>query len=411
MNAWQITEKDVRLLLRDRRTLFVLVALPMLFITILGFSAGQMFAEKEKSKKVRLGVVNHDVSELSGKLLGEVGKLEALEISEFSDRQQALELLSDGKIEVLVVIGPHYHERVEELDFSEVIYLESGKLAGKLHSLDIEVQAGAFLANAAEIVEELMFSFAVKTIAPGVLQRTDPKLAERFFLKVNELRARRLKDTEESAPPPRVMLPAKSRSDIIYQFLVPSYTVMFVFFIVNFMSRSLIGERDMGTLHRLLIAPLNRTELMIGKTIPFLLISVVQTILLFLAGRVLFHMSWGEHPWMLLPVMLCTSLAATALGLMVATAVKTESQVTAYANFLVLTMAALSGCLMPRSWQPEVMQRVGLGTPHAWALIAYDQLLNREITNLHTVWNCCGILLAFAAAFLIVAWLRFRTLE
>jgi hypothetical protein len=57
------------------------------------------------------------------------------------------------------------------------------------------------------------------------------------------------------------------------------------------------------------------------------------------------------------------------------------------------------------------MQRVGLGTPHAWALIAYDQLLNREITNLHTVWSCCGVLLAFAAAFLIVAWLRFRTLE
>jgi hypothetical protein len=57
------------------------------------------------------------------------------------------------------------------------------------------------------------------------------------------------------------------------------------------------------------------------------------------------------------------------------------------------------------------MQRVGLATPHAWALIAYDQLLNRESTNLPAVWNCCGVLLVFAAGFYAVAWLRFRTLE
>jgi ABC-2 type transport system permease protein len=133
--------------------------------------------------------------------------------------------------------------------------------------------------------------------------------------------------------------------------------------------------------------------------------------LLFLAGKVLFYMSWGPYPWMLAPVMICTSLSATALGLLVATIVRTESQVTAYSTFLVLTLAGLSGCLMPRSWQPEVMQNVGLATPHAWALIAYDHLLNREIPNLPVVWQCCGMLLAFAAAFFTLGWLRFRTLE
>jgi ABC-2 type transport system permease protein len=122
-------------------------------------------------------------------------------------------------------------------------------------------------------------------------------------------------------------------------------------------------------------------------------------------------MSWGEYPWMLIPVMVCTSLSATALGLLVATVVRTETQVTAYATFLVLTLAGLSGCLMPRSWQPETMQNVGLATPHAWALIAYDHLLNREVTNLAVVWQCCGALLAFAAGFFLVAWQRFRTLE
>jgi ABC-2 type transport system permease protein len=150
---------------------------------------------------------------------------------------------------------------------------------------------------------------------------------------------------------------------------------------------------------------------MIGKTIPFLVISLVQTFVLLFVGKVLFHMSWGESPWMLVPVIVATSLAATALGLLVATVVRTDSQVTAYSSFLVLIMAGISGCLMPRSWQPEVMQKLGLVTPHAWALIAYEHLLSREVPNLHVVWNCCATLVAFALAYFAVAAWRFRKLD
>jgi len=88
-----------------------------------------------------------------------------------------------------------------------------------------------------------------------------------------------------------------------------------------------------------------------------------------------------------------------------------DAQVSAYGNFLVLIMAGISGCLMPRSWQPELMQQIGLITPHAWALIAYDQLLNRELPDLAIVWRCCAVMLAFTAGFFAVGWWRFRSLD
>jgi ABC-2 type transport system permease protein len=410
MNFWKITKKDVRLLVRDKRALFVLVALPLTFITILGFSAGQLFSKKEKGRKYVLGVVNEDSSKYSADLLAEVRKIEALEINEMSDLTKARQSLEDGEIEVLAHIGPRYHELVDELELSDVVDTETGKLAGKLRSLDIDVQAGAFLASAAEIVETLVFSFAVKTVFPDVLQRTETPLYNRLSLKIAKARqaARERADEQE---PVTVVSPSRTRADVVYQFLVPSYTVMFVFFIVNFMGHSLVTERDTGTLGRLLIAPLSRSGLMIGKTVPFLLISLTQTVLLFLAGKVLFQMSWGLYPLMILPVMLCTSIAATSLGLMVATLVRNESQVSAYGNFLVLTLAGISGCLMPRGWQPPLMQKVGLGTPHAWALIAYDQLLNKDLPNLHYVVQCCGVMLLFAAGFYLIGWWRFRTIE
>src|SRR5262249_53394795 len=194
------------------------------------------------------------------------------------------------------------------------------KLAGRLRDLDIDVQSGAYLAGAAEIVEQLVFAFAVRTIAPDVLRSRDPRLAMKLFLKSKrEARSREVDELPATGP-----VATKSHADVIYEYLVPSYTVMFVFFIVQLMARSLIGERDSGTLARLQGVPVTRTSLMLGKAVPFFMISLAQTAILFLAGKVLFHMSWGEQPWMLVPVIVCTSLAATSLGLVVATAVKTD---------------------------------------------------------------------------------------
>lgn len=410
MNAWQVTVKDVKLLLRDRRTVFVLIALPLVFISILGLSTGELFSQREKARKVRLAVVNLDTSELSGKLLTETYKLQAIEVHEIPDRKQAKRMLADGDVDVMVVIGEHYHDLVEHLDVGDLFYADEGQLGGQLQNLDIEVQAGAFLANAAEVVRELVFAFALRTFAPDVLDHADPKLAQKLFFRAKRA-AKARRDATGSQTVTSEVAAAPPAVNVVYQVLVPSYTVMFVFFIIIFMARSFIAERDMQTLNRLRIAAISRTGLLIGKTVPFLLISLVQTVLLFLAGKALFGMSWGQEPLMLVPVMLATSLAATALGLLAAATVRTDSQVSAYGNFLVLTLAGISGCLMPRSWQPELMQKIGLATPHAWALIAYDQLLNQDEPDLVLAWRCVGTLVAFAVGFFVTGWWRYRSIE
>jgi ABC-2 type transport system permease protein len=195
---------------------------------------------------------------------------------------------------------------------------------------------------------------------------------------------------------------------MMYETLVPSYTVMFVFFLVNIMARSFIAERDLGTLRRLRLAPISPLGILIGKNVPFYCLSLVQTVLLFLGGRLIFGMSWGSEPWLLIPVIVCTSLAATALGLMVSTFIRTDSQVSAYGNSLVILLAGISGCFMPRKWLPLLMQKISLGTPHAWALLAYDEILSKEHVLVAEIAKSCVALLGFAAVFFIVGWLRFR---
>jgi len=411
MNSREITSKDLLLLCRDRRTLSVLVALPLAFISILGFSTGQLFSQADKSHAVKVGIVDADATDLSENIVQKLRGMSALTVSDYPDRSAARSALAEDKIHVLLYIGPKYHEKVGDITLYDLFHVERGNLRGKLKVLDMAVESGSFLANSSQIVQELVFAFSLQTMAPSVLDK-DPKL------KLQIARASRRSDgeteteTEESTPAATPEdTAARSFNTIVYQTLVPAYTVMFVFFIVTFMARSFIGERDMGTLNRLRMAPITRTGLMIGKTIPFLVISLVQTGLLFLAGKWLFGMDWGPRPLLLLPVMFCTSAAATSLGLMVATLVRTEAQVSAYGNFLVLTMAGISGCMMPRTWQSELMQKVGLITPHAWALIAYDQILNRPDPEMSVVVKSCLVMLAFAGGFFAIGWWRSRDLE
>src|SRR5262249_59604447 len=113
-----------------------------------------------------------------------------------------------------------------------------------------------------------------------VLRSREPQLALKFFLKAK----RAAQSREEGEAPAVVPVATKSHSDMIYEYLVPSYTVMFVFFIVQLMARSLIGERDSGTLNRLLGFPVSRGALMIGKAVPFLMHSLAQMAGLILCG-------------------------------------------------------------------------------------------------------------------------------
>jgi len=201
-----------------------------------------------------------------------------------------------------------------------------------------------------------------------------------------------------------------NRGDFRYQLLVPSYTVMFAFFLVLTVGWLFVAERRQGTLKRLRAAPLSRSQILLGKMIPCFLLSVVQGLFLLGAGKLVFGMSWGQQRLWLLPVVLATSLAAVGMAMLVASLARTESQVAIYGTLLVMVLAGISGCLMPRDLMPEQMKDLSRVTPHAWALDAYAELLSvsESVPNLAVVGRSCLVLAGFGAGFVLLAWLFLR---
>lgn len=197
-----------------------------------------------------------------------------------------------------------------------------------------------------------------------------------------------------------------NRGAVRYQVLVPSYTVMFAFFLVLSVGWLFVAERKHGTLARLRAAPLTRGQILLGKLLPCLAVSLAQGFFLLLAGRVIFGMTWGSRPDLLAAVVVCTSVAAVGLAVLVASVARTETQVAVYGTLLVLILGGVSGSLMPRDLMPEKMKAASLITPHAWALDAYGQLLATPTPNPAFIATACAMLLAFGAAFTALAWWR-----
>jgi ABC-type multidrug transport system permease subunit len=198
------------------------------------------------------------------------------------------------------------------------------------------------------------------------------------------------------------------RGAIRYQVLVPSYTVMFAFFLVLTVGWLFVAERKHNTLIRLRFAPLGRSQVLLGKLLPCLAVSLFQGFFLLIAGKLVFGMNWGADPWLLIPVVVCTSVAAVGLAMLVASVSRTETQVAVYGTLLVLVLGGVSGSLMPRDLMPESMKQASLVTPQAWALDAYAQLLVNPQPELSVVATSCAVLLGFGVVFLAIAWWAMR---
>ena len=422
MAAWNITCKDLRLLLGDKRALVLLILLPLMFNTIIGMATGQLLTKDEDQRKLKLAIFDESRSEYSQSLIKTLEAHDGIRILEKNSLADARQAADKGEASVILTIPKDYEQRVDEVRISDILDSANSSVINGPDALGLVFEMRTVIGDGG-VIKWLIYSDALRTIAPVAARKNN--LARRLLKSREETEDEtetapvESSVSEAAAPPAQTPHSPFQPEDTevehgekrVYLTLVPSFTVMFVFFLINIMARSFIEEHDHGTLRRLQLAPISSAAILVGKTLPFYLTSVIQTSMLFLCGRLLFGMSWGMEPVYLIPVILCTSLAATTLGLLLATLVKTDQQVSAYGTSLVLVLGGISGCMFPRVWLPAGMKKISLATPHAWALEAFDAILTRSHVDSLLVMDCCAILLAFSAAFFFFGWWRFRTIQ
>ena len=440
MLIWTLAKKDLRLLLRDPRAIVVLLAMPLIFILVLGMSLGEGFGQKPDDR-LRISVVDLDkpfYDEVTKKditwsktVMQDLAQTAGIRVEVIPSLAEAEELVNTSQRAAVLVFGPKFSEQVTLSSFMKGGVNPLFRDGVDINVLDARMLVDQTQLTAASIIEQVGQVTLLRTVLPWMIGRAFERIGQQMGKFVgNALQSMfpnydltgttwqaltRSEPRKEDGSMISVYGSAKGTGIIgrgaqRYQTLVPSYTVMFAYFLVLTVGWLFVAERRQGTLKRLRAAPLSRSEILLGKLLPCFLLSLAQGIFLLVAGKLVFGMSWGEHPLWLLLVVFTTSLSAMGLALLVASVARSEAQVAIYGTLLVLVLAGISGCLMgDRDLMPENMKQFSLITPQAWALVAYKQLLaNAGPPNLTVVAQSCLALTAFGLGFLGLAWIFLR---
>jgi ABC-2 type transport system permease protein len=193
----------------------------------------------------------------------------------------------------------------------------------------------------------------------------------------------------------------------VYQQNVPGYAIMYVFFIIATLAASIHKEKQDGTFRRLLAAPIGNAAMLAGKLLPYYIVNLIQIVVLFGIGAVVFKMDLGPHPLALVPISLLLSACAVSLGLLLATLSKNEAQANSMAPAIVIVLAAIGGCMVPPVVMPEFMTNLAHISPAGWALFGYQDVMVRGQDVLDTL-PTLGVLAAYTVVLFGIATRRFR---
>jgi ABC-2 type transport system permease protein len=170
---------------------------------------------------------------------------------------------------------------------------------------------------------------------------------------------------------------------------------------------SLVRERERGTLEQLLVSPLSRWGLMLGKLTPYLCIGMAMAGVLFAIMRWLFSVPIAGSVVALLGSTLVYVFALLSLGLLVSTRAENQMQALQMSMIFIMPSVFFSGFIFPRETMPWIFYMVGAFLPTTYFIELMRAIILRG-ASLAEIWMNLVILSAMGLALFAVCALRFK---
>jgi drug efflux transport system permease protein len=195
-------------------------------------------------------------------------------------------------------------------------------------------------------------------------------------------------------------------------YIVPGIVgVLLSMTMVMITSMAVVRERERGTLEQLVVTPISKTGLMLGKLIPFLVIGYVQMSVVLLLGRLVFDVPFRGSLLALYGITFAFIVANLALGLLMSSAVRTQTQAMQLSFLFLMPNILLSGFMFPREAMPGFAQWLGALLPLTYYLRILRAILLRGV-GVAQVWPECLVLMSFAFGLVALSVRRFsKTIE
>jgi ABC-2 type transport system permease protein len=179
-------------------------------------------------------------------------------------------------------------------------------------------------------------------------------------------------------------------------YIVPGIIgILLTMTMVSITGAAIVRERERGTLEQLVVTPIGKTSLMLGKTVPFAVVGYLQVTVILLLGKLLFDVPVRGSLLLLYVLIAPFIIASLGMGLFISAVTKTQIQAMQLSFFFILPNILLSGFIFPRSAMPEPAQWVGAALPLTYFLTVMRGVLLKGV-ELGDVWRQALVLVGFA---------------
>lgn len=352
--ALVIAAKDLRQRLRDRTAIVVAVIAPFGLAAIFSVLLGGT----DDPLSFTYAYADEDGSDISAAL--RTGALAGLEdagiatITEVDDADAARAAVDADDADAALIVPAGFGAAVTGGTGAELEIVGSSSAGFATQILD--AVANGYVAE----VDGIRLSVAT---AAGALGEADPEA-------LAALAGRAASTASPITVEPVTVELAQMSSTTLY---AASMAIFFLFFTAQFGVLSLLTERRIGTLPRLVAAPIGPWAIVLGKAIGSFALGIVAMTVLVLASTVLLGADWGNPVGVALLVLGAVT-AAMGITALITTLARTEEQAGGWNSIVAVTMAILGGAFFDLSQGPEILAQLSFITPHAWFLGGLDLL-------------------------------------
>ncbi len=372
-----IGRKDLTLAFRDRAALILMLVAPFALTLGLGFITGRLSGGSNSGLgDIPVVLVNQDGGQLGDALVNVFRAPELASLvtpSETADPAAARQQVDADKVAAAIIIPAGFTGSIipaaGAVPAGEVVHLELytnptrptsvGVIKTILDGFISQVEVGRVGGQVA----------VTQLIGQGLIRPQDAAT-------VGAALGVRQADATKNTTAITLKSTASGSEAVVFDplaYMAPAMALMFLMFTAANGGRTLLTERNQGTLPRLLISPTTPAQVLGGKTTGIYFTGVAQMLILIVASALLFQLRWGA-PFAVLVLILAAVAGAVGWGMLITALAKTPGQVSTIGSAITLTFGILGGSFISPENMPGWFQALSKITPNAWGLEGFTIL-------------------------------------
>jgi ABC-2 type transport system permease protein len=362
--------KELIQVLRDKRLRVTLIVPPLFQLIIFGYAANL------DVKHIRMAVRDLDQSVDSRELIARFSGSKYFDLVSFPETPKEIEhLIKKGEVILSIEIPSDFSKKLKKGDTATVQIILDGTESNT---------AMIALGYIGRILSEYSTAILVKRLnQEGVIG------FEEAGVEVEH----------------RIWFNANLESRLFY---VPGVIGSIAFLIpIILTAQAIVREREIGTLEQIMVTPIRPWELVVGKTLPFAMIGLLDAIIIALIGVFWFEVPFRGNPLILFLGNVLFLMSAVGIGLFISTISSTQQQAQISTFFFAMPAFILSGFAFPLENMPEWLQNVTYINPLRYFLVIIRDVFLKG-NGLDILWPQMVALAILGGFMIILSSLRFQ---